>query len=133
MLSLYSGQEHLISQSATPGKTHAADGSLYNTKELIVRRRYEIVPPCAGADGRDQTMPRFFLHIRDGAQLIVDHDGSLLPDLATAHREATQGARDILAEHLRAGKPLNGQQIEITDEGGTLLAVVTFKSVMNLP
>nr|WP_321182289.1 hypothetical protein [Methylobacterium sp. Leaf122] len=38
-------------------------------------------------------MPRFFFHIRDGATLIEDPDGSELPDLAAAREEAAQGAR----------------------------------------
>jgi len=37
-------------------------------------------------------MPRFFFHIRDGATLIEDPDGSELPDLAAAREEAAPAA-----------------------------------------
>ena len=42
-------------------------------------------------------MPRFFLHIEDGTQRIEDDEGSELPDLATARREALKAARQLWA------------------------------------
>ena len=78
-------------------------------------------------------VPRFFLHIRDGDELLEDPDGSDHPDLETARAEAIAGARDLLAAQLKAGKPLDGQQIEICDEAGRLLATVRFRDVFTLP
>lgn len=77
-------------------------------------------------------MPRFFFHIRDGATLIEDPDGSDLPDLAAAHEEAVQGARSILAEKLKAGEVIDGQRFEITSEDGVVLAILPFKNVIRL-
>jgi len=77
-------------------------------------------------------MPRFFLHIRDGESLIPDEEGSDLPSLDAARQEALQGARDILAEKVRLGEPLDGETIEISDEGGHLLDVVRFRDAIRL-
>ena len=74
-------------------------------------------------------MPRYFLHLRADGRLIEDPDGSLLANLEEAHLEAVHGARDILAEQLRCGVPLNGQQFEICDEAGTLVDTVRFRDV----
>lgn len=63
-------------------------------------------------------MPRYFLNIRDGSEFIQDHEGSVLPDIEAACREAIAAARDILAAKLRAGEVVNGQIFEITDEAG---------------
>ena len=63
-------------------------------------------------------MPRYFLHIRDGDELIPDEEGTELPDLDAAKAEAIAGARDILAEKLRSGERLDGEVIEIADEAG---------------
>jgi hypothetical protein len=78
-------------------------------------------------------MPRFFLHIRNGEEFIVDPDGSELPDLAAAKALAILGAREILAENLVSGETLDGQQIEIYDEKDTLLEIIPFKTVFSLP
>ena len=75
-------------------------------------------------------MTRFHLHIRDGDEFIEDPDGSDLPDLDAARAEAVQGAREILAQKVKAGEVVDGQRIEITDDAGTLLATVPFKDAI---
>lgn len=75
-------------------------------------------------------MPRFFLHIRDGDDLIEDPDGSVLPDVEAARAEALASARDILAGLLKAGRILNGQCIEIVDEFGILRATVLMRDAI---
>ncbi|SOR26800.1 conserved protein of unknown function [Methylorubrum extorquens] len=77
-------------------------------------------------------MPLFFFHIRDGATLIEDPDGSELPDLAAAREEAVQGARFLLAEKLKAGEVLDGQRFEITSAEGVVLALLLFKDLVKL-
>lgn len=77
-------------------------------------------------------MPRYFLHIRDGATLLKDPDGSELPDLEAARAEALAAARQLLVELIRADKVLNGQRFEIVDETGTLLAVVPIREALRL-
>ena len=78
-------------------------------------------------------MARFFLHVRDGATLIEDLEGSDLPDLFAARVEALACARDLLAERIRAGQIVDGQRFEINDEHGTLLDIVMFRDAMRLP
>ena len=77
-------------------------------------------------------MARFFLHLRDGTELMEDPDGSELPDLNAARAEAREAARDIMAGMVRAGELLDGQQIEIRDAAGALLEVVRLKDVLRL-
>ena len=77
-------------------------------------------------------MSRYFLNIRDGSDLIEDLEGSILPDIDAACREAMAAARDILAENVRTGKVVNGQFFEITDETGTVQGRVPFKDALRL-
>ncbi|WP_373322281.1 DUF6894 family protein [Methylobacterium thuringiense] len=51
-------------------------------------------------------MSRYFLHIREGAEPIEDADGIELPDLNAARAEALEGARCILADRVRNGRPI---------------------------
>ena len=74
-------------------------------------------------------MPRYYLHLRIDGRLIEDPDGSDLRNIAAAHAEAVLGARDILAQQLREGIPLDGPQIEIHDAAGLLVDTVRFRDV----
>lgn len=51
-----------------------------------------------------------------------------LPDIDAALHEAENSAREILADMLRDGTPLDGQAIEVTTEDGTVVRRVPFKS-----
>jgi hypothetical protein len=87
----------------------------------------------ADAAPHSVAVPRFFLHIREAAGLTEDPDGSPVPDLRAACAEAAAAAREIAAEHLRAGKPLNALRFEICDGAGQLLATVPFPKVPGPP
>ena len=63
-------------------------------------------------------MPRYFLHIDD---LGTDPDGTELPDVDAARREALLSAREILAA---------AKRFLITDEEGELLDIVDTKEVL---
>jgi len=75
-------------------------------------------------------MPRFFINIRDGDRLIEDEEGSVLPDVEAACREAVLAARDILSSKLRAGEEVNGQIFEITDENNIVRATFPLRDVL---
>ncbi len=75
-------------------------------------------------------MPRFFINIRDGDRLIQDEEGSVLPDVEAACREAVLAARDILSSKLRAGEEVNGQIFEITDENNIVRATFPLRDVL---
>lgn len=77
-------------------------------------------------------MPRFFLNIRDGESYIEDEEGSVLPDVEAACREAVLSAREILAAKLRAGGTVNGQVFEITDENRIVRATFPLRDVLDL-
>lgn len=72
-------------------------------------------------------MPRYFLHIDE---LDTDPDGTELPDIEAARREATLSAREMLAEWIILGAEEIPTRILITDEGGTVLAVVHMRDVL---
>lgn len=75
-------------------------------------------------------MPRYYLHIRDGERLIEDHEGVELPSVVNAKGEAEKAAREILAQKVKAGDIIDGQQFEIYDAWGNRLLRVPFKSVL---
>jgi hypothetical protein len=63
-------------------------------------------------------MPRFFLHLKRGAQLIRDHEGSELKNAEAAHTEAIQAAREICADAVKEGRQVMADALIIVDEAG---------------
>jgi Domain of unknown function (DUF6894) len=77
-------------------------------------------------------MPRFFFHIADGDR-IPDNEGADLPDVSAALKVALAGAREIVAEDLKHGGNLSlTDRIEIQDESGDIVAIVTFGEAVGL-
>ncbi|GJE56952.1 DUF6894 family protein [Methylobacterium thuringiense] len=77
-------------------------------------------------------MPLYYLNIRDGSNLVEDHEGSDLLNLDEARGEAMKAARQILAEKVLTDAVIDGQVFEITDETGAVKATVPLKSVLRL-
>jgi hypothetical protein len=87
---------------------------------------------CAPDRGpiRKHPMPHYYFHIRDGAKLTVDEEGRDFPDITAARKEIMAGMREMIAENLRLGAPVYGQQFEIADESGTIVDVVELKDII---
>ena len=75
-------------------------------------------------------MSRFYFHLQAGGQVVPDDEGTDLPDLSAAQREAIQSAREMLADAIKSGKPEIAEAIVIADEAGRALAVVPFLAVL---
>jgi stage III sporulation protein SpoIIIAA len=60
----------------------------------------------------------------------TDPDGTELPDVAAARREAVLSAREILAEAIMAGREDVPERFLITDEIGELLDTVHTREVL---
>lgn len=75
-------------------------------------------------------MPKFFMNIRNGSNLVVDYDGSVLADVIAARNEAILAAREIVAETVRKGEAIDERSIEITTEDGTVRDTVRYRDVV---
>ncbi len=71
-------------------------------------------------------MPLFYLHGRCDGVLVEDPDGSELPDLASAPKEALAAARDLWAEAIVGGKDLSDYEFIVTSEDGEHLLVIPY-------
>jgi hypothetical protein len=75
-------------------------------------------------------MPRFYFHVREGAELSRDAEGQILPDVEAARREAIAANREILGEKLLHGGSLDTRTIEIADETGHVVDTVDANDVL---
>ncbi len=75
-------------------------------------------------------MPRYFFHVRDGADFSRDCEGQELPSAEAARKEAISSGREMLGERLLHGGALNHRQIEIADETGHVVDTVSAADVL---
>jgi hypothetical protein len=76
-------------------------------------------------------MLRYFLHIKNGDETLVDEEGGEYDDLEAVRAEARDAARDIMSEGALNGEALDGRVFLITDEGGG--TVLEHPSTTQLP
>jgi hypothetical protein len=64
---------------------------------------------------------RFYLHIKDGANLIRDEEGVDLPTAADARAQALHAARELVADAVMSGRDLDADAFLIADQSGKQL------------
>src|SRR5262245_8854367 len=72
-------------------------------------------------------MPRYFFHIKDTGKTMLDQEGIELDDLYEVREKATRGARQIMREQARLGRPRDDQSFVVTDEQGQTVLTLPFK------
>ena len=77
-----------------------------------------------------KAMARFFFNVRGGADLSCDREGQECANAEAARREAVRSGREMMGERLLHGGALNNRQIEITDETGHVVDVLTISDVV---
>jgi hypothetical protein len=79
---------------------------------------------------RTKAMPHYYFHVREGGTLSRDEEGQDLPNVEAARREAIASSREILGDKLLHGGSLDHRQIEIADETGHVVDVVSSNDVL---
>src|SRR5262249_33448965 len=70
---------------------------------------------------------RYFIHIITNEERLIDPDGGEFTDLESARAEASQSARDLMAEELRCGRPVPfAWQAQVADGAGNVLLNLPF-------
>ena len=77
-------------------------------------------------------MPRFYLHLCNGAEFAEDDEGHDCADATAAQMRALEGLRDVLAGDLRDGRLNTSAFIEIEDEGKQIIGKVAFEDAVSL-
>lgn len=77
-------------------------------------------------------MPHYHLNLYNDIDA-MDEDGADFPDLTFAKAMAIRSARDLMAEHVRIGRPIDlSHRIEITDDDGRVLAILPFREMITI-
>lgn len=71
-------------------------------------------------------MPRYYFHIREGADRFDDPEGSEMQNNDAAMREARVAARELGADRLRRGLSASDAEFEVADGSGEIIGRVPF-------
>jgi hypothetical protein len=82
------------------------------------------------AHAAEVAMSRFYFHVQAEGQVVLDHEGTDLPDLSAAQCEAMESAREVLADAIKRGKSKVATAFVIADEAGRALAIVPLLAVL---
>lgn len=76
-------------------------------------------------------MPRFFLHLVDSVDVLLDPDGTEMPADAVP-AAALRAARDCMAADIRDGRIDLGYRIDVHDEAGALVHSQSFAAAVTI-
>ena len=80
---------------------------------------------CAPARCKDSRMPRYFMHLVNSTDVILDPDGLEMPADAV-ERAAMRAARDCMAGDVQNRQLDLGYRIDVQDEGGKVVHSLRF-------
>jgi hypothetical protein len=78
-------------------------------------------------------MPKFFINFRSSGLIARDPEGADLPSLDAAKEAATNSARELLADNLKAASKAGIDAVIVTDENGKELATILAKDILDEP
>lgn len=74
---------------------------------------------------------RFYFHVRESADFVPDEEGSELPDIMAARREARISLLELAMQSLRSGSAVNARRIEMAREDGVVLETLSLREVVD--
>ena len=66
-------------------------------------------------------MARYFFHLRDGEDILLDPEGIELADIEAVQKKALESARDTLSHDMKDGVLDLKYRIDVEDAGGTVV------------
>ena len=76
-------------------------------------------------------MPRYFLHLRDGSDELLDPEGLILPEEAV-EGAALLAARDCMAADVRQGRLDLKYRIDVHAESGEIVLTLPFADALEI-
>lgn len=77
-------------------------------------------------------MARYFMHLRNGVDELLDSEGVELVDLEAVRQNVLTTARDILGGDLRGGVMDLRYRIDAENEGGAIVYTLPFKHAFSI-
>lgn len=77
-------------------------------------------------------MPRYFMHLRDSTDELIDPEGVELVDLEAVRKNVMVAARDLLSGDLKNGVVDLRYRIDAEDDKGAIVYTLAFKHAFSI-
>ena len=77
-------------------------------------------------------MARYFMHLRDGSEEVLDPEGRDYPSLDALRNAVLAAARDLMAGDVKAGAIDFRFRIDAEDENGSIVYSLPFKDALQI-
>lgn len=77
-------------------------------------------------------MARYFFHLRDGQDLLIDPEGREIPDRAHIAKIVLKEARSMMSQDMLQGRLRLDQSIDVIDEAGVLVHHLSFRDAVKI-
>ncbi|HUE78067.1 MAG TPA: hypothetical protein VMN38_00345 [Sphingomicrobium sp.] len=77
-------------------------------------------------------MARYFMHLRDGTEQILDPEGLEFPTVEALRKAVLVSARDLMTGDVREGVIDLRFRIDVEDESGVIIYTLPFKHAVNI-
>lgn len=77
-------------------------------------------------------MARYFMHLRDGTEQILDPEGLEFPTIEALRKAVLVSARDLMTGDVREGVIDLRFRIDVEDEAGEIIYSLPFKHAVNI-
>ena len=77
-------------------------------------------------------MARYFMHLRNGIDEVLDPEGVELSDIDALRKKVITAARDILVGDLRNGVVDLRYRVDAENEGGEVIYTLAFKNAFSI-
>ncbi len=77
-------------------------------------------------------MARYFMHLRDGTEQILDPEGLEFPTIEALRKAVLVSARDLMTGDVREGVIDLRFRIDVEDESGDIVYTLPFKHAVNI-
>ena len=77
-------------------------------------------------------MPKYFFHLRDGTDVLLDPDGRELLHDAAAATEALEEARSLMSHEVLTGALHLDQRIDVEDDQGRVVHRQLFRDAVRI-
>jgi hypothetical protein len=75
---------------------------------------------------------RYFMHLRDGTEQILDPEGLEFPNIEAMRKAVLVSARDLMTGDIREGVMDLRFRIDVEDEDGAIIYTLPFKHAVNI-
>ena len=77
-------------------------------------------------------MARYFMHLRDGTEQILDPEGLEFANIEAMRKAVLVSARDLMTGDIREGVMDLRFRIDVEDEDGEIIYTLPFKHAVNI-